>query len=98
MHCWNELHSELGDIPFIAPELDDIFWSERYCVVTLGDSVLLFGGDDKINQLTPHGLRRVGTLPFQFFGDIGACVVARRKFFFLPGHEFTCQSRWKKLW
>ena len=80
------LYSEIGHISLIAASdteaLYDPFLGKFSCVVTIGETVLFFGGEDYLNQisqLTPRGLRRVGTLPFSF--GFGTCAVKDDKVF-----------------
>ena len=69
------------------------------CTVVAGQTVLFLGGHmdgdqfNQISQLTPLGLVRIGTLPFEFY--LGICLVMGRQLFL--GFEFsnrrTCWSR-----
>ena len=74
------LYSEIGNISLIATSETeaqyDPFFGKYSCVVTIGETVLLFGGEEyprQISQWTPRGLRRIGTLSFSF--QEGTCAV-----------------------
>ena len=69
------------------------------CTVTIGETVLFFGGNtygNQISQLTPRGIRRIETLPFDL--KYGTCLVKGRKVFlgFNVNHRKSCWSRFAK--
>ena len=67
------------------------------CTVTIGETFLFFGGYTvlyQISQLTPRGLRRMGSLPFKLTN--GLCVVKSPEIFL--GFGETSQNRcWSRL-
>ena len=92
--------SEIGQISLRAGSDTEAMFdaSGRYsCVVSVGESVLFFGGWklNQISQLTSRGLRRVGTLPFLL--SRGTCIVQDDKLFVGFGlfNENLCSARWK---
>ena len=94
------LYSEIGNISLIATSETeaqyDPFFGKYSCVVTIGETVLFFGGEDYLNQIsqwTPRGLRRIGTLPFSF--DRGTCAVKDDKVF-LGFAEIKPKSCWER--
>ena len=80
------LSLEIGNISLIATSETEAlyvpFEGKFSCVVTIGETVLFFGGEDYLNQIsqwTPRGLRRIGTLPFSL--NHGTCAVKGDKVF-----------------
>ena len=86
------LYSEIGHFSHIPGSETEAqyapFWGKISCVVTIGETVLFFGGKDyqnQISQWTPRGLRRIGTLSFSLRS--GTCAIKDDKVFL--GFEFS---------
>ena len=93
-------------MPFVvSPDAEALYMSyvKLSCMVTIGESVLFFGGctyHNQISQLTPRGLIRIGTLPFAVLG--ARCLVKGKDVylgFANPLNNFEQSSKlcWQRL-
>ena len=73
------------------------------CTLSFGNTVLFLGGSDhsgytfnqQISQVTPYGLFRIGTLPFEL--TRGVCLATAGKIYlgFGVDHSLTGQRYWQ---
>ena len=77
-------------------EADILSGSEYSCTVVIGQTILFFGGcvqSRQISQLTPVGLMRIGTLPFEL--TYGTCLLMSSQLF-LGFHIYNTRSCWSR--